>query len=98
MHPRLLVGPNYIMINDLGRVYLEADRLPDAHILGCEVLRCRCTMPGEYKDAVNVKIDRGITHARLGMWPEAERMQKDVLKYLQVKGPDKPETKDTSPR
>lgn len=78
-------------LHDLVRGYLGAGdrRVRDAHLLALQVLRHRRERLGEYHaDTVDTKIDLCTTYRDLGMWPEAERMQRDVLRYLQERGPD----------
>lgn len=88
-------GETIACIDDLVRMYIEAGRLRDAHMPALEVLRYQREKLGECdEETVGTKADVCNIYAGLGMWPEAERMQRDVLRCVQAKTPGQPDSED----
>ncbi len=83
-------------ISDLVRVYIDLDRMRDAHMLAREILRYKTEKLGiDHEDTIEAKGNLGSIYCGLCMWPEAERMQRDVLRHLQATNPENLENEDT---
>jgi tetratricopeptide (TPR) repeat protein/ankyrin repeat protein len=85
-------------ISDLVRVYINLDRMRDAHMLAREILRYKSEKLGiHHEETIEAKGDLSSIYYGLCMWPEAERMQRDILRHLQAADPDNLENEDTIP-
>ncbi|KAL1862515.1 hypothetical protein VTK73DRAFT_6759 [Phialemonium thermophilum] len=71
---------------DLARVYLEADRALDAYFLAKQVYNHRLeTLGADHEETVDALTDLSIVYTTLGMWPEAEMAQRDLLRRFEVR-------------
>lgn len=69
------------------RVLINAGRYQDAKTPAMEVMRARLEKLGEYHaDTMQSKMDMCAVYPQLGMWPEAEMLQRSVLRKLDDDG------------
>jgi tetratricopeptide (TPR) repeat protein/ankyrin repeat protein len=76
-------------LDDLVRVYIDSGRAKDAHMPAVEILQYKSKTLGKYhEETIDAHTALGIIYPELGMWPEAERMQRVVLRHLQSRSQD----------
>ncbi|KAI9750887.1 MAG: hypothetical protein M4579_006263 [Chaenotheca gracillima] len=72
---------------ELVRVLINAGRYQDAKMPAMEVMRTQREKLGEYHaDTMQSKMDMCTIYPKLGMWPEAEMLQRSVLRKLDDDG------------
>ena len=72
---------------EIVRVLLNAERYQGAKAPAMEVMRARRKKLGEHHaDTMQSKMDMCAVYPKLGMWPEAEMVQRSVLRKLDDDG------------
>lgn len=76
-------------LGNLVPALMAEGELTEAFELSSELLKRRREIRGEYHiETVDIKKNSALILPLLGFWPEAERMQRDVLRYLDGVSPD----------
>jgi tetratricopeptide (TPR) repeat protein/ankyrin repeat protein len=82
-------GETVACLDDLLRAYMDADRMRAARTLAVEVLQWKIKSLGKYhEDTMDTYKAFCIIYPELDMWPEAERVQRLVLRHLQSQSQD----------
>ncbi|WYZ39779.1 hypothetical protein EsH8_IV_000120 [Colletotrichum jinshuiense] len=76
-------------LDNLVQATVANGSMEEASTFAAELLECRRRMRGEYHpETMETKKDLCFIYPPLGMWPEAERLQRDVLQYFEATGSD----------
>ncbi|KAF5701479.1 serine threonine kinase [Fusarium mundagurra] len=82
-------------LQDLVRAVAAEGAMTEAFELAVELLRRQRETRGEYhEDTVETKKELVFIYPALGFWPEAERMQRDLLRFMEAAKPEEPEKLD----
>jgi hypothetical protein len=75
-----------VYVGDLVRALVAEGVMTEAFELAADLLKRRREIRGEYHgETVETKEDLIFIYPALGFWPEAERVQRDVLRFTETK-------------
>ncbi|KAF4332071.1 serine threonine kinase [Fusarium beomiforme] len=79
-------------LQDLVRAVAAEGAMTEAFKLAVGLLNRQRETRGEYhEDTVETKKELAFIYPALGFWPEAERVQRDLLRFMEAEQPEEPE-------